>query len=371
MPRKSKEQKNKKDRGKDKKYKGKKGGNNEMEYTGSGNPYTSTSSDAQYNTPVKGLDEQLRDAVSTSHPNITEIQRLLNSGADVNAIDPDRRSILHDAVQHGNETVVQLLLDRNAAVNMKDSNGKTPIYEVVDIYPESQAAPIARILAKMGADMGVKDSDGFTPLFQVVEDGRADLIPLFVQLGSDVNARDGENWPLITYAASARPYNVHVVEELLKRGVDPKTRGGRYGNALQAAAVKGRNKTVQLLLKSGVSPNMPGGEFRFALQAAAFKGRERTVRILVAAGARIEGDEETLYEDAIAAAQAGTTGSHQRVATWLQEWKAGTATMEFQATTFTSWDNRRKRTMTITAMPLTYDEEDGTLEDSEIVLSSY
>jgi ankyrin repeat protein len=368
MPRKAKEQKNKKDRVKEKK-KVKKGGNNPMEYTGSGNSYTSPSSDAQYNTPVNGLDEQLRDAVSTSHPNITEIQRLLNAGADVNAIDSDRRSILHDAVHHGNETVVQLLLDRNAAVNMKDSTGKTPIYEVVNIDPESQAAPITQILGKMGADMGVKDSDGFTPLFQVVEHGRADLITLFVQLGSDINARDGENWPLITYAASARPNNVHVVEELLKRGVDPKTRGGRYGNALQAAAVNGRNKTVQLLLKSGVSPNMPGGEFRYALQAAAFKGRERTVRILVAAGARIEGDEETLYEDAIAAAQAGTTGMHQRVATWLQEWKAGTATMEFQARTLTSWDERRKRTMTITARPLSYDEEDGTLEDSEIVLS--
>jgi ankyrin repeat protein len=323
-----------------KKGKGMKGGNNPP---GDDDGLTGFSSRAP------SIDEQLLEATKKHSPNVNEVQRLLNAGAKVNAVGLGGRSALHEAVYHGDERLVELLLERHANVNAESLTGTTPLHEITKIYPPSQAAPIARLLKRFGADVSLKDEDGFTPLFQAAESGRADLIPVFAELQADLNAKDAQGWPLITYAASRG--RVGVVEELLKLHVNPKVRGGRYGNALQAAAVHGRVKVVQLLLKWGADPNTRGGQYRCALQAAAFKGKERVVRILVAVNARIEwpDDEESDYEDAIAAAEAG---QHPRVARWLKEWKNGTATIEFQSELMTLG------TRTVTRRAKTYDSDD-------------
>jgi ankyrin repeat protein len=329
-----------KDNGRGRNRKGKKEGNN---------PMADDDGSTGFGSRAPSIDEQLLKATEIHHPNVNEVRRLLDAGAKVNAVGSGGQSALHKAVYHGDERLVELLLVRHANVNAESFTGTTPLHEITHIYPPSQAAPIARLLKRYGADVSLKDEDGFTPLFQVVEDGRADLIPVFAELQADLNAKDGENWPLITFAASRG--RVGVVEELLKLHVNPKVRGGRYGNPLQAAAVHGRTRVVQLLLKWGVDPNTRGGQYRCALQAAAFKGKERVVRILVAAHARIEwpDDEESDYEDAIAAAEAG---QHPRVVRWLREWKNGTATMEFQPESMTLG------TMTVTRRAKTYDSDD-------------
>ncbi|KAF9061846.1 hypothetical protein BDP27DRAFT_1234481, partial [Rhodocollybia butyracea] len=48
--------------------------------------------------------------------------------------------------------------------------------------------------------------------------------------------------------------------------------GGRYGNALQAAAAGGHEAVVHLLLEHGADVNACGGECGTALCAAAFWG---------------------------------------------------------------------------------------------------
>jgi ankyrin repeat protein len=42
-----------------------------------------------------------------------------------------------------------------------------------------------------------------------------------------------------------------VVEQLLYRGADVNAQGGEYGNALQAASIRGHEKVVELLLSKG------------------------------------------------------------------------------------------------------------------------
>ncbi|KAK5110035.1 hypothetical protein LTR85_001793 [Meristemomyces frigidus] len=49
-----------------------------------------------------------------------------------------------------------------------------------------------------------------------------------------------------------------VVSTLLAHGSEVKAQGGRYGNALQAASVRGREKVVQMLLNAGAEVNAHG-----------------------------------------------------------------------------------------------------------------
>jgi ankyrin repeat protein len=74
------------------------------------------------------------------------------------------------------------------------------------------------------------------------------------------------------------------------RGADINTQGGKYGNALQAAAaVRGSDAIVKLLLNRGADINAQGGIYGNALQAAAaaFGGSEAVVKLLLDRGANI------------------------------------------------------------------------------------
>lgn len=54
--------------------------------------------------------------------------KLLNSGADVNALDNDRRTVLHHAAEAGKARVIPILVQRGASTGTKDSlKNKTPL----------------------------------------------------------------------------------------------------------------------------------------------------------------------------------------------------------------------------------------------------
>jgi ankyrin repeat protein len=57
---------------------------------------------------------------------------------------------------------------------------------------------------------------------------------------------------------------------LIEKGPDVNAQGGIYGNALQAASLKGNDEIVEMLIEKGADVNAQGGIFDNALQAASF-----------------------------------------------------------------------------------------------------
>jgi len=72
---------------------------------------------------------------------------------------------------------------------------------------------------------------------------------------------------------------------LLENGADPNAQCGWYGNALQAASLKGHHSIVQLLLDKGADPNAHHTKIGSALCAAAHKGHVSIVKLLLDRGA--------------------------------------------------------------------------------------
>ncbi|OQE41309.1 hypothetical protein PENCOP_c005G01607 [Penicillium coprophilum] len=72
-----------------------------------------------------------------------------------------------------------------------------------------------------------------------------------------------------------------VTEALINRGVDVNARGGRFGNALQAAAFQNHHQIVYLLLQNGAEIKLNEGLHYSALNAAAVNGGESSFRILL------------------------------------------------------------------------------------------
>lgn len=91
---------------------------------------------------------------------------------------------------------------------------------------------------------------------------------------------------------SALYYAAHAglatsVKMLLAKGADPNAKGGRYGNALQAAACRGHLDVVQLLLAGGAVVAMAGGDYGNALQGACSYGHRRCAALLIKNGADV------------------------------------------------------------------------------------
>lgn len=72
---------------------------------------------------------------------------------------------------------------------------------------------------------------------------------------------------------------------LIENGADIHAQGGRYGNALQAAAFGGKDQAIRVMIERGASVATSGGKYGSALQAAAYRGHRMTAKLLIDAGA--------------------------------------------------------------------------------------
>ncbi|KAJ7266745.1 ankyrin repeat domain-containing protein [Mycena rebaudengoi] len=93
-----------------------------------------------------------------------------------------------------------------------------------------------------------------------------------------------KGWSLI---GAARTSSFGTIQLLISQGANMNAQGGYYGNALQAASVKGHEAVVQLLLNRGADVRAQGGHYWTALQAASVNGHEAVVQLLLHKGASV------------------------------------------------------------------------------------
>lgn len=143
-----------------------------------------------------------------------------------------------------------------------------------------------------------------SPLYYTASLGALRITDLLIKNGADINecslgGRFGN-----ALQAAAWWGDESVVQLLLDNGANINAQGGWYGNALQAAAFDGNESVVQLLLDKGANINAQGGEYGNALQATAFNGNESVVQLLLDNGADINA-QGGKYGNALQAVVAG------------------------------------------------------------------
>src|SRR5262245_8179675 len=223
---------------------------------------------------------------------------LLDAGADINIVDPDRHTSLILALSNGQFDVAGLLIERGADVNMEDKVGQTALYAAVDAH----TAPASNRPAPRETDDTLSSLDVIKML--LAKGARVDAalraqLPYRTKLdrGGDGVLGNGTT-PLIRAAKSA---DVPVIKLLLEKGANAKaaTRNGvtavmMAANVSRAEAdMTGRNKTekdiieaIRLLVAAGASVN--GAETqngRTALHGAAMWGLTDVVKFLKESGA--------------------------------------------------------------------------------------
>ena len=143
--------------------------------------------------------------------------KLIASGADINAKDIGGFTVLHFAVQGGNIETVKLILNTGYNVNTKNNDGATALFRVEFVSDESLSLEIARMLIEAGADVNVKDNKGNTPLHYLTKNNPS-LIQLLSASGADVNARNSYGDTPLHIAAYHG--NISSMRKLIDAGAD-------------------------------------------------------------------------------------------------------------------------------------------------------
>ena len=174
--------------------------------------------------------------------NFDRVSRALDGGADINARDPQGRTLL----------MIALSLPKtkeNVLVHTDEFLGSVVARRI----------RIAHYLIEHGIDVGAHDSRGIGALHYVAADPRlAEFVDVLIKKGANPNLKGGDigYTPLMLAAQSG---NLSGAEALLKNGASLNVSTSAGHTALKVAMIGGQHEMVTLLLSSGADPDFDGG----------------------------------------------------------------------------------------------------------------
>lgn len=157
----------------------------------------------------------LRQAIQAG--NQARIASLLQGTIEVNRVDEDGRTLLHDAAQMNALAVVRVMLERGADVNKQDAQGITPLH----LAARSGHAEVVSVLLKHNVDIDARDEFAQTPLFEAAENGQESIVALLLQAGANVQAVDQRGvTPFHLALAEGRVSIANVIFRYLRGPID-------------------------------------------------------------------------------------------------------------------------------------------------------
>lgn len=118
--------------------------------------------------------------------NATEVGRLLEAGAEVNATVLTGDTPLHWAALGGHLAVAQVLVDGRASVAAGDIAGVTPLHWAAD----GGHCEIVQLLLNAGAKVNVSGKLGASALHRAARNGHAPMVRLLLDVRADTSATD-------------------------------------------------------------------------------------------------------------------------------------------------------------------------------------
>jgi ankyrin repeat protein len=179
------------------------------------------------------------------------VKLLLKRGADINAVDNDKRTPLHEAMSYFAFDVIRLLLENDANVNMENKDGETPISSIVYWDYKKEAIEFANLFIKKGFNL--KKAANADLLNNAIRRGHPEVAMIFAK--NNISFNDG-----VLSAAAQKGYD-DIFNIFLERGANPK-HGVTFGDVcvsgslsiaktLTAKSIKPYAKDIDLCLFNG------------------------------------------------------------------------------------------------------------------------
>jgi ankyrin repeat protein len=216
--------------------------------------------------------------IASSYGYVSEIDRLIEKGADINTetttgVTPLIFAVINNqpdavntilkynpvldkitssyetpliiAVKNNNFDICEALIRAGADVDFTDRNGASPLhYSSVNGYLD-----ITDLLLYYNASIDQKSDDGITPLLAAVMAGFADVADLLIQNGANMEARNNKGYtPFLMAAVNG---DTLLMNLLFRHGVDIYAASNEHYNALDMAISTNQTEAAKYLLRIG------------------------------------------------------------------------------------------------------------------------
>ncbi|KAH9113207.1 hypothetical protein AeMF1_012562 [Aphanomyces euteiches] len=167
---------------------------------------------------------------------------LEHAPACLNSVDEDGRTPLLYAVKSNEFATAKILLDNRADVNIVENNGTSCLHEAA----ATGSVRACKLLAEHGANLEASTTNG-TALHLAVSEGQAKTVECLLELGANVNAKNGHNiTPLLLATLMHKP---EIVRVLLGHGADMQICIMPGVTAVHVAAETGFADIVSIMLE--------------------------------------------------------------------------------------------------------------------------
>lgn len=163
---------------------------------------------------------------------LKKVEKLVDSGVDVNASDKSQMSALHYAAMHARDDVIKSLISRGAEVNTTDLKGGFTAmhWVVINAVPKSGSTDHLEgsltSLAKAGCRVNGTDFNFATPLHIAAQKGNRDAIQVLLRLGAEPDKVDitGRNCFEVAKNEQMRTYMKTLIDKNSKKDDQQKPR---------------------------------------------------------------------------------------------------------------------------------------------------
>ncbi|CAG2217454.1 ANKTM1 [Mytilus edulis] len=230
--------------------------------------------------------------VAARRGNIPVIKVLLDSDqCDVNAVDEDRQTALHEATAHKQEKTVQFLVQNGANIFATDINDFTPFFlSAAEDMKDTMSYYLKTALRQGGTEseenlLHHEDKEGNTALHLAVTNNKLQVAQSLLERGSNVNGMNNCNQTPLSIAANNG--DIQMVELLLKHKADVNVLDKDLMTPCHRAALHNRHKIISVLMGQGADINSTAIDQYTPLLMASSKGHLETIQLLISSGAQI------------------------------------------------------------------------------------
>lgn len=194
--------------------------------------------------------EQLHKELLKDYLNEDKIQKLIDSGVNINKKDAKGRTLLYELVRKKRTEAIKVLTQNGIKINSEDSYGKTVLNEAV----ERGDGMMIRYLLSQGASVNYINSSGRTILQDVALEANQKIFKMLMAYSPDLNYIDSYGRTVLFDAVDGG--NLEIVQEILLNIDDPNITDKSGQSVLFHAALKEDTEILKYLISYGMDINL-------------------------------------------------------------------------------------------------------------------
>ena len=247
-----------------------------------------TSAPAQERGYVRPDVAELSDA--TKRGDVKAIERLLAAGVPVDGVNAIGQQPLIVATEAGHHRVALMLLEHGADPDTRTrTNAGCSALAFAAVGGDLR---LVEALIEAGATTNLRCRNGLTALGAAAQVGHVEIVAFLLKHGADPNAwgwrdHDSRQWTAVCSAACNSQQR--VLQMLLKKGGDPKTKLSNGDPLITVAARTATKPILEMLLEGGAELEAPMHGGATPIAVALQHGNLGAARLFLTRGAKIDG----------------------------------------------------------------------------------